>query len=362
MTMLVRDARRRDHFARDARSPERLAVGVEREHVALVGADDDERCVGARSRRQRVARADAPRHASRCRVDAHQRAVGRRGVDRGGRDRRRESGPRLADALLPVDLRRDLRVEGRQRARLVASAGEPRERRRGNRGHPRRERRLRQARAAGADRCGEQRACANAQRSRHFAAPWSVRRRRRRRSACHRGGCRTRRGSAGRLAGSRRRRGLRLRWRSAERVVLHLHVIAIRRLRIELRERVFVRAARIGRAPGGRERVAAQVGEHAVERRRMLRIERRQRLVVLLVVDLHLREAIARDRLQFLLRRMLDDPRVLRFRAVAIAGVEEHLRVKQRGARRVGGCRVAIGELRRSHPWPSPCPWCAPLR
>ena len=43
MTTLSDDARRRDHFARYVRRPQRLAVRVEREHVALVGADDDQR-------------------------------------------------------------------------------------------------------------------------------------------------------------------------------------------------------------------------------------------------------------------------------------------------------------------------------
>ena len=43
----VGDARRRDDLGGHARRPRRLAVGDEGEHVALVGADDDQRRVGA---------------------------------------------------------------------------------------------------------------------------------------------------------------------------------------------------------------------------------------------------------------------------------------------------------------------------
>ena len=107
-------------------------------------------------------------------------------------------------------------------------------------------------------------------------------------------GCR--RGLRRRIAcdGRRRRRGCRA-WR-AERIVLHLHVTAVRRLGVELRERRLVSGAGVGRASRRRERVAAQVGVHAVEGGRVLRVERGERRVVLLFVDLHLRQTVARDR------------------------------------------------------------------
>src|SRR5579862_10008781 len=101
---------------------------------------------------------------------------------------------------------------------------------------------------------------------------------------------RRRRCAAGRRLGHFRRDG--------NRIVLRLHVVAISRLRIELRERGFVRGARIGGAARGGKRVAAEIRIKSVERRRVLGIERRERRVVLLFVDLYLREAIARDRLQ----------------------------------------------------------------
>ena len=70
-----------------------------------------------------------------------------RGVDRRRRHRRRNPGPRRADAVLPVDPRRDRCVERRHRSRLLAAAGEPRERGHRNVAHPRRQRRIGHARA-----------------------------------------------------------------------------------------------------------------------------------------------------------------------------------------------------------------------
>ncbi len=52
-----------------------LPSGVEREHVALVGADDDERRVGADAGRELLAGLDAPDRAAGRGIDADDRAV-----------------------------------------------------------------------------------------------------------------------------------------------------------------------------------------------------------------------------------------------------------------------------------------------
>ena len=83
------------------------------------------RIVCTRACRDLLAHVDAPDLASGRRVDANERAVIRRRIDRRGRNRRCEPCSRFADADLPVELRRDLGGQRRQRSGLVALAEEP---------------------------------------------------------------------------------------------------------------------------------------------------------------------------------------------------------------------------------------------
>src|SRR5512143_2037811 len=137
-------ARRSQHFARNARRPPLLAVGAVREHVALVGADDDERRIGADARGELAAGLDPPYDRPARRIDARDGAARRRRVDRVRRDGRGQPRRRLAERHLPDDLHaRGGREVGHRRDLLAAAEhrGEPAEARRGDFGNPRRERR-----------------------------------------------------------------------------------------------------------------------------------------------------------------------------------------------------------------------------
>ena len=130
---LVGEPRWRDNFARYARCPRGFAVGVEREHFTLIGTDHDMRGVGAGTRGYLLADVDTPYDTPARRVDADERAVARRCIHDRLRDGWRESRRRLADVDLPIELRRDRRVQVRERTGLVALAEQPAERRRRNR-------------------------------------------------------------------------------------------------------------------------------------------------------------------------------------------------------------------------------------
>ena len=143
--------------------------------------------------------------------------------------------------------------------------------------------------------------------------------------------------AVGGAGGSRRR--------AAQRFELHLHVVAVRRLGVEPRQRFLIRGACVGLATRRGERVAAQVGVEAGKRRAVLRVQHLQRLVVLLVVEHQLRQAIARDLLQFLFVGVVDDPLQLGARRGGVAGIELHLRDDECGARRITAAGKPVDEL-----------------
>ena len=121
----------------------------------------------------------------------------------------------------------------------------------------------------------------------------------------------------------------------------------IRTLGIELRERCLVGRPRFAHAAGSGENVAAKIFVHASEGLVAPRIERAQRVVVLLRIELYLREADTRDLFQLVFVRTLEHGLELRCRTGGVARFEHQLRDRQRRARRIAGAAELCGKLRR---------------
>src|SRR5258706_7122343 len=111
---------------------------------------------------------------------------------------------------------------------------------------------------------------------------------------------------------------------SAKGVEAHLHALAERAVALWIRflEREAISGFRLIAPVLGNERVAAQRGVLAGERRRVLRLEELERLVVALLVDQHAGEAQPRDVAHLLRPRALDHPLQLRLRVLQVAALE----------------------------------------
>ena len=234
-------------------------------------------------------------------IEAHDRAVGRRGVDRvAAAPTGAKPGTALPTDDLPVDRRRGRRLELRQRAGLLA-VPEPAQRER------RRHRQVVVDRRAAGER---DRASASATRR----AP-SARRRARASLISSRRALPARRGRGGRRGvpavraalpppapARARRRG------AAQRVELHLHVLLYGDLASSLASAVWYAARASAVRPAAASASPRRSAYRPANGVAVLGVEHLERFVVLLVVEQELGQPIARDLLQLGLVGAVDHP------------------------------------------------------
>jgi hypothetical protein len=97
-------------------------------------------------------------------------------------------------------------------------------------------------------------------------------------------------------------------------------------------------------------RITALIGVEARKRFAVFRVQHLQRLVVLLVVEHQLRQAIAGNFLQFLFVGTVDHPLQLGPGRRGVSGIVLHFREQECRAWRVAGAAVLAGELARCFP------------
>ncbi len=141
------------------------------------------------------------------------------------------------------------------------------------------------------------------------------------------------------------RAGRRRAERTPDRVELRLDEAVVAAFLVELRQSGLIGGTCLACASRRGEDVASQVFVHAGERLVVLRIERAERVVVLLLVELQRCEAHTSNLLELILGVPVDHIVELRGRACGVAGIEQELRHEQRAAWRVTGAAELLFEL-----------------